>query len=340
VPRAPKKWRIDSWSLAALVAAAVAFAAFRIPALARYADGSRFVTLVEIAVLTVAAVLVLLAAFGAAHRRRLAALRAGWPDSVVVSCLLTPGFGQFVSGPDAVLERQRGRAVENAYVVLRAGADGLTVYRGIRRPWPYVKVPRRSIVDVRVRQVRLGARTPWVVVVVIVMAGRRIPLPLPLFKWDRGFYPRLLKRAGVEAAAQQLRRALGVISGDDAAANVNLELAHAGLRVEDLGTLQQLVNQGADLEEPRHVMHYSYFGSRQVAEEAAAEARAAGWIAAVREPLPEYADQWGMVAEHPEAVLTVSFVIDSTAWFEMLAREHDGEYDGWEAAAQPAVDPA
>lgn len=338
MPNAPKKRRIDSWTWAALATGATGYVFFRLPSALRGVGNGQVVALLETTAFVVVVVVLLLAAFAAAHRRRLAALRTSRPDSVALSCLLTPGFGQFLSGPDAQLERH-GRAVENAYAVLRAGADGITIYRGIRRPWPYVKVPRRSIVDVRTEQVRLGARSPWVISIVVSGGGRRIALPLPLFDWEGGPLPRLLKRAEVEGSAARLRRALGVLSGDDAAGDGRLDLMRAGLQAEDLATLQQLVNEGADLRDPRHVVHYSEFGSRRDADEAAAEARDAGWITSVQEPGPGRPDRWGMLAEHAEAVLSVAFVADCTAWFEMLAREHSGEYEGWSADADPAGEP-
>lgn len=104
-----------------------------------------------------------------------------------------------------------------------------------------------------------------------------------------------------------------------------------GLKYKDLQLLGAIKDQGADLFAPRHVLHYSYFPSEQKATAAAETCIAQGWGASVREPLPDFPDQWAVIAEQPRAVLTLDFVRNSTDFFEHLAELHGGEHDGWEA---------
>lgn len=104
-----------------------------------------------------------------------------------------------------------------------------------------------------------------------------------------------------------------------------------GLRQTDLSVLRTLTDAGAELERPRHVLHYLYFPSQRAAEQAVATAAAQGWEAAAREPLVDIARHWSVVAQRDDAVLVPEFVRQSTEFFENLAAIHQGEYDGWEA---------
>jgi len=114
--------------------------------------------------------------------------------------------------------------------------------------------------------------------------------------------------------------------------DLNERSARSGIKHKDLMLLNQMVKHGADLSVPRHVLHYSYFTSREAASAAAQEAVSHQWPSEVREPLPQYPDQWALVSERPDAVLDPAFVRDSTDYFEALCQRHGGEYDGWEAS--------
>ena len=105
-----------------------------------------------------------------------------------------------------------------------------------------------------------------------------------------------------------------------------------GLKHKDLALLGQMLQQGAKLQNPRHVLHFLYFGEEMQARAASDETRQGGWESEVREPLPEYPDQWSLVCEQQAAVLTPEFVRDSTDFFEAVAGRHQGDYDGREAA--------
>ena len=108
-----------------------------------------------------------------------------------------------------------------------------------------------------------------------------------------------------------------------------------GVKVKDLLLLGQLLQQGADLTQPRHALYYSYFASRDAAAEGAVEAQAAGYTCEVREPLPQNPSQWSLVCERPDAVLNPAGVNAADDLFQGIADRLGGEFDGWEAAAHP-----
>jgi hypothetical protein len=56
-----------------------------------------------------------------------------------------------------------------------------------------------------------------------------------------------------------------------------------------------------------------------------------------REPLPDYPDQWCLVAERHGVVVDVMTVWDHGDFFGGLAERHAGEYDGWEASVEPSA---
>ncbi len=97
--------------------------------------------------------------------------------------------------------------------------------------------------------------------------------------------------------------------------------------------LRQLRARKADLTRPRHVIHVVYFDREAEARAAAEEAERAGWNATVEAPR-EPINQWCLTADAMR-VVDATTVPGFRAWFERLAEEHRGEYDGWEAAAKP-----
>lgn len=101
----------------------------------------------------------------------------------------------------------------------------------------------------------------------------------------------------------------------------------------DALALRHLASRGADLTQPRHVIHFLYFSEEHDAREAADVSRDAGWKVAV-EPPTESVPVWTVRADATRVVNT-STVESFRAWFEHVAEEHRGEYDGWEAAAKP-----
>jgi regulator of RNase E activity RraB len=100
----------------------------------------------------------------------------------------------------------------------------------------------------------------------------------------------------------------------------------------DQGVLLALVGAGADLTQPRHVLHYLYVGSEEHRRAAAEEARALGWEVDEPDPLPEYPDSWLVLAQRQGVVLTPDEVVSARRAFSDLAGRYEGEYDGWEAS--------
>lgn len=105
-----------------------------------------------------------------------------------------------------------------------------------------------------------------------------------------------------------------------------------GLKYKDLLVLGQLIQAGADLTQPRHVLHYLYFPDEAQAEAASLEAAGRGFTAEVREPLAEHPGQWSVVCEQHGVVLDPPKVGEDGDFFDELAVRHGGEYDGWEAS--------
>jgi hypothetical protein len=102
---------------------------------------------------------------------------------------------------------------------------------------------------------------------------------------------------------------------------------------QDRIILMQLRRLGAELTLPRHVVHYLYFGDEANARRAAEESSKAAWETSVNAP-SERIPQWSVPVEATR-VVDKTTVDASRAWFEQLADECSGEYDGWEAAAEP-----
>ena len=118
---------------------------------------------------------------------------------------------------------------------------------------------------------------------------------------------------------------------DDEPVDMNERSPRLGVKYKDLMVLDQLVKNGADLTASRHVVYYSYAPSEEVARAMGREAEAAGWTAEIREPLPNFPHQWGVVCER-HAVTSPDFVREADDFFQQLADRHDAEYDGWEAS--------
>ena len=119
---------------------------------------------------------------------------------------------------------------------------------------------------------------------------------------------------------------------DDEPVDMNERSPQLGLRYKDLMVLDQLMKSGADLTASRHVIYYSYAPSKEAAQAMESEAAEVGWKAEVREPLPDFPGQWGVVCDR-DAVTSPDFVREADDFFQELADRHGAEYDGWEASA-------
>jgi regulator of RNase E activity RraB len=104
-----------------------------------------------------------------------------------------------------------------------------------------------------------------------------------------------------------------------------------GVRYKDLAVLDQLMKNGADLSDSRHVIYYSYAPSQETAQAMRQEAEVSGYEASVREPLPNFPGQWAMICE-THAVTSPEFVREADDFFQGLADRHGAKYDGWEAS--------
>jgi hypothetical protein len=101
----------------------------------------------------------------------------------------------------------------------------------------------------------------------------------------------------------------------------------------DALALRQLEGRGADLAKPRHVIHFLYFDGEADARAAAEAIDEASWKTVVEPPVEEI-EQWCVKAD-AHRIVAAETVSAFRAWFERVATDHDGEYDGWEAAAKP-----
>ena len=107
--------------------------------------------------------------------------------------------------------------------------------------------------------------------------------------------------------------------------------AELGLKYKDLMVLEHLVEAGADMTAPRHVIHYLYFRSQAEARAAGRTVEAQEFAVEVRSP-DEGMTGWAVVCELHGCVLTNDAVRDNTDFFEALAESFHGDYDGWEAS--------
>ena len=122
---------------------------------------------------------------------------------------------------------------------------------------------------------------------------------------------------------------------DEEPLDMNERSEQLGVKHKDLLVMGQLMQQGADLRQPRHAVYYLYFTDRNAAEKGAEEARRAAYTCEVREPLPEQPQEWSLVCERSDAVLDPNGVIAADTLVQDIADRLGGDFDGWEAAAEP-----
>jgi regulator of RNase E activity RraB len=99
--------------------------------------------------------------------------------------------------------------------------------------------------------------------------------------------------------------------------------------------VEQLRSMGADLSKPREVLHYVYLPSQEAAQAAGSELQAKGYSVEVRPAAgPPGPNPWLCLATIEE-VVSVESATAATRSVTALAKQHGGEYDGWEAAGVP-----
>ena len=101
----------------------------------------------------------------------------------------------------------------------------------------------------------------------------------------------------------------------------------------DLITIQKLAGMRADLSQPRQIVHFLELWSGLAVEEAKDALERAGYEVTVEQPDEETTHY--LVRAEAVRVVSSTTVPAFRAWFEKLAAEHGGEYEGWEAARTP-----
>lgn len=101
--------------------------------------------------------------------------------------------------------------------------------------------------------------------------------------------------------------------------------------------LEQLAKSGADLTQQREVLHYLYVPTQEASHRIASKLREEGYEVterasadAAKKPL----NPW-LVLARKVTLVNSQTVEEMRVRFESLAKEANGDYDGWEAAAQP-----
>lgn len=101
----------------------------------------------------------------------------------------------------------------------------------------------------------------------------------------------------------------------------------------DALALRQLESRGANMTKARHVVHFLLFGEERDATAASDTIQATSWRASV-EPPTETRTEWSVRADD-ERIVNADTIASYRSWFEQIAAQHHGEYDGWEAKAKP-----
>jgi hypothetical protein len=101
----------------------------------------------------------------------------------------------------------------------------------------------------------------------------------------------------------------------------------------DALALRQLTSRGANMTKPRHVIHFLLFDDEADARAASETIGATAWTARI-EPPAEARAEWTVRADD-ERILSADTIAAYRTWFEQIAAQHHGEYDGWEAKAKP-----
>jgi hypothetical protein len=101
----------------------------------------------------------------------------------------------------------------------------------------------------------------------------------------------------------------------------------------DALALRQLEARGANMTKPRHVVHFLLFGDEVNATAASETIQATSWRSSVEAPTETRAE-WAVRADD-ERIVSADTIASYRSWFEQVAVQHHGEYDGWEAKAKP-----
>ena len=109
----------------------------------------------------------------------------------------------------------------------------------------------------------------------------------------------------------------------------------------DRAVLAQLKAAGANLALPAHILFYLYFKSEEAANKAAALLKAQGYTEVNVHPAPLQSPlkrlmggkRFSCIAETHTAP-SEAFIFAATDYMNNLAKQLNGEYDGWEASVE------
>lgn len=104
---------------------------------------------------------------------------------------------------------------------------------------------------------------------------------------------------------------------------------YAHLIEEDRQLVDALESCGADLNQPRHVLHYVECRTETMAIRMSE--LGADWDVSISPPT-EDDDTWFVVFERSDRVLTATNILSDRHLFEMMASVHRSTYEGWEAS--------
>ena len=104
-----------------------------------------------------------------------------------------------------------------------------------------------------------------------------------------------------------------------------------GLKYKDLQVMGALVDMGARLTDPRHVIYFLYGDDEAPVRAAAEVAGGRGFAVTVNAPSGEI-PQWSLRCEEHDVVLSPDRVRGDGDFFDELAATFGLDYDGWEAS--------
>jgi regulator of RNase E activity RraB len=120
--------------------------------------------------------------------------------------------------------------------------------------------------------------------------------------------------------------------GGGKADNGNANTDKGSAASSDGAVLAELERVGADLNAAHPVEHLLIFGNKSASDRASKVLQERGY--AVGNAISTEEGQWILTAERP-LVLNEDSIVRARAELEAIARQFEGEYDGWQAGVDP-----
>jgi regulator of RNase E activity RraB len=120
-------------------------------------------------------------------------------------------------------------------------------------------------------------------------------------------------------------------------AQENVPFINGSASASDGAVLTELERVGADLNVAHPVEHLLIFGNKSASDRAGKVLQERGY--AVGNAISTEEGQWILTAERP-LVLGEDSIASARAELEAIARQFEGEYDGWQAGVDPLPDDA